>query len=65
MCTTCGCSKGAGTVITDPETGERIETPAQGKSGAAREPGSWRQLATAPTGASVVAHLHARASARS
>ncbi|QIE23788.1 Urease accessory protein UreG [Caballeronia sp. SBC1] len=61
MCTTCGCSKGAGTVITDPETGERIETPAQGKSGAAREPGSWRQLATAPTGASVVAHLHARA----
>jgi hydrogenase nickel incorporation protein HypB len=61
MCTTCGCSKGAGTVITDPETGERIETPAEGESGAARKPGSWRQLATGPAGASVAAHLHARA----
>ena len=61
MCTTCGCSKGAGTVITDPETGERIETPAEGQSGAVREPGSWRQLATWPAGASVAAHLHARA----
>ena len=61
MCTTCGCSKGAGTVITDPETGERIETPAEGGSGAARKPGSWRQLAAGPAGASVAAHLHARA----
>jgi len=61
MCTTCGCSKGAGTVITDPETGERIEAPAEGESGAARKPGSWRQLATGPAGASVAAHLHARA----
>jgi hydrogenase nickel incorporation protein HypB len=61
MCTTCGCSKGAGTVITDPQTGERIETPAEGESGAARKPGSWRQLATGPAGASVAAHLHARA----
>jgi hydrogenase nickel incorporation protein HypB len=61
MCTTCGCSKGAGTAITDPETGERIETPAEGESGAARKPGSWRQLATGPAGASVAAHLHARA----
>ncbi len=61
MCTTCGCSTGAGTVITDPETGERIETPAEGDSGAARNPGSWRQLATGPAGASVAAHLHARA----
>jgi len=60
MCTTCGCSKGAGTVITDPETGERIETPAEGRNGGAREPGSWRQLATGPEGASVAAHLHAR-----
>lgn len=60
MCTTCGCSKGAGTVITDPETGERIETPAEGKSGAARKPGSWRQLASGG-GVSVAAHLHARA----
>jgi hydrogenase nickel incorporation protein HypB len=61
MCTTCGCSKGAGTVITDPVTGERIETQAEGESSAAREPGSWRQLATGPAGASVAAHLHARA----
>lgn len=61
MCTTCGCSTGAGTVITDPETGERIETPAEGDSGAARNPGSWRQLATGPAGASMAAHLHARA----
>jgi hydrogenase nickel incorporation protein HypB len=48
-------------VITDPETGERIETPAEGQSGAARKPGSWRQLSTGPAGASVAAHLHARA----
>ncbi|CAN7561520.1 hydrogenase nickel incorporation protein HypB [Caballeronia sp. LjRoot29] len=61
MCTTCGCSTGAGTVITDPETGERIETPAEGDSGAAHNSGSWRQLATGPAGASVAAHLHARA----
>jgi hydrogenase nickel incorporation protein HypB len=61
MCTTCGCSKGAGTVITDPETGERTEAPAEGESGAARKPGSWRQLAAGPAGASVAAHLHARA----
>jgi hydrogenase nickel incorporation protein HypB len=61
MCTTCGCSKGAGTVITDPETGERVETLAVGESGAAREPGSWRQLATGPAGVSVAEHLHARA----
>ncbi|OXC74859.1 hydrogenase nickel incorporation protein HypB [Caballeronia sordidicola] len=61
MCTTCGCSKGAGTVITDPETGERIETRAEGDSEAARNPGSWRQLAAGPAGASVAAHLHARA----
>ena len=39
MCTTCGCSKGAGTVITDPETGERIETPAEGE-GARAERGA-------------------------
>ena len=61
MCTTCGCSKGAGTVITDPETGERIETPAEGEGGAARKPGSWRRLAAGPAGANVAAHLHARA----
>jgi hydrogenase nickel incorporation protein HypB len=64
MCTTCGCSKGAGTVMTDPETGERIETPAKGESGAAREPGSWRKLAAGSAGSaggSVAAHLHARA----
>ncbi|MFK4441150.1 hydrogenase nickel incorporation protein HypB [Caballeronia udeis] len=61
MCTTCGCSKGAGTVITDPATGERIETPAEGESGAAREPGSWRQVAGGAAGVSVAAHLHARA----
>jgi len=61
MCTTCGCSKGAGAVITDPETGEQIETPAEAGSAAAREPGSWRQLATGSAGASVAAHLHARA----
>jgi len=61
MCTTCGCSKGAGTVITDPQTGERIETQAEGTSGAAREPGSWRQLAGGAAGTSVAAHLHARA----
>jgi hydrogenase nickel incorporation protein HypB len=61
MCTTCGCSKGAGTVITDPETGERIETPAEEESGAAREPGSWRQVAGGAAGVSVAAHLHARA----
>jgi hydrogenase nickel incorporation protein HypB len=42
-------------------TGERIETQAEGESSAAREPGSWRQLATGPAGASVAAHLHARA----
>jgi hydrogenase nickel incorporation protein HypB len=52
MCTTCGCSKGAGTVITDPETGERIERP---------EPGAWRKLGGGATGMSVAAHLHARA----
>ena len=61
MCTTCGCSKNAGTVITDPQTGERIETLAVGESGAPREPGSWRQLATGPAGVSVAEHLHARA----
>ena len=61
MCTTCGCSKDAGTVITDPQTGERIETLAVGESGAPREPGSWRQLATGPAGVSVAEHLHARA----
>ena len=61
MCTTCGCSKNAGTVITDPQTGERIETLAVGESGAPREPGSWRQLATGPEGVSVAEHLHARA----
>ncbi|MGX7003183.1 hydrogenase nickel incorporation protein HypB [Caballeronia sp. KNU42] len=48
-------------MITDPETGERIETPAEGEGGAVRKPGSWRQLATGPAGASVAAHLHARA----
>jgi hydrogenase nickel incorporation protein HypB len=61
MCTTCGCAKGAGTVMTDPETGERIEMPAKGESGAAREPGSWRKLAAGPGVGSVAAHLHARA----
>jgi hydrogenase nickel incorporation protein HypB len=48
-------------VITDPATGERIETPAEGESGAAREPGSWRQVAGGAAGVSVAAHLHARA----
>jgi len=61
MCTTCGCAQGAGTVMTDPETGERIEMPAKGESGTAREPGSWRQLAAGPGVGSVAAHLHARA----
>jgi hydrogenase nickel incorporation protein HypB len=61
MCTTCGCSKGARTVYTDPQTGEQIEAPADGESGAAREPGSWRQLAAGAGGSSVAAHLHARA----
>ena len=61
MCTTCGCSKGARTVYTDPQTGERIEAPADGESGVAREPDSWRQLAAAAGGSSVAAHLHARA----
>jgi hydrogenase nickel incorporation protein HypB len=58
MCTTCGCSKGARTVYTDPATGERIEAPAGAEGGAAREPGSWRQVVA---GGSVAAHLHARA----
>ncbi|WP_404604881.1 hydrogenase nickel incorporation protein HypB [Caballeronia udeis] len=48
-------------MITDPATGERIETPAEGESGAAREPGSWRQVAGGAAGVSVAAHLHARA----
>ncbi|WP_269447502.1 hydrogenase nickel incorporation protein HypB [Caballeronia udeis] len=48
-------------MITDPETGERIETPAEGESGAVREPGSWRQVAGGAAGVSVAAHLHARA----
>ncbi len=30
MCTTCGCSKGARTVYTDPQTGERIIEPVSG-----------------------------------
>jgi hydrogenase nickel incorporation protein HypB len=30
MCTTCGCSKGARTVFTDPQTGERSIEPASG-----------------------------------
>jgi hydrogenase nickel incorporation protein HypB len=47
--------------MTDPETGERIEMPAKGESGAAREPGSWRKLAAGPGVGSVAAHLHARA----
>ncbi|MEA3111420.1 MAG: hydrogenase nickel incorporation protein HypB, partial [Caballeronia sp.] len=61
MCTTCGCSKGAGSVITDPLTGERIESQVEEESGAVRTPGSWRQLAGGATGGSVAAHLHARA----
>ncbi|CAB3799149.1 hydrogenase nickel incorporation protein HypB [Pararobbsia alpina] len=65
MCTTCGCSKGAHTVYTDSQTGERIETPRDGASGAAPEPGSWRQLATRASASSVAAHLHARAHAHS
>jgi hydrogenase nickel incorporation protein HypB len=61
MCTTCGCSKGAGSVITDPQTGERIESQVEEESGAVRTPGSWRQLAGGAAGGSVAAHLHARA----
>jgi hydrogenase nickel incorporation protein HypB len=61
MCTTCGCSKGAGSVITDPQTGERIESQVEDGSGAVRKPGSWRQLAGGAAGGSVAAHLHVRA----
>jgi hydrogenase nickel incorporation protein HypB len=60
MCTTCGCSKGARTVYTDPQTGERVDAPTEGQR-AAPEPGSWRQLAPGAAAASVAAHLHARA----
>jgi hydrogenase nickel incorporation protein HypB len=67
MCTTCGCSKGARTVYTDPEAGDRIagarteggnaNAGASTKEGA----GGYQRLALRPQGARVAEYLHARA----
>jgi hydrogenase nickel incorporation protein HypB len=69
MCTTCGCSKGARTVYTDPNTGERVVEPNTGdensdpreKLAAPDAAGGYRPLSAGAQGNRAAAYLHARA----
>ena len=69
MCTTCGCSKGARTIYTDPKTGERVVEPntddgnsdPREKPVASKAAGGYQPLSAGAQGNRVAAYLHARA----
>jgi hydrogenase nickel incorporation protein HypB len=68
MCTTCGCSKGARTVYTDPQTGERIVEPVSGNGnrqrgetqGVAKRKEGYQRLPAGRQGPQVASYLQAR-----